>query len=190
MASMSEVEAQECTSRAEAATQALHVYYQQPRASAYNIDEDLDALVTLTEWGQKAVHLEQQHRHYSELSGKPLVALYTDIPDHLVPPEFKNQKSHSLIETSLTGAYQSPPQRAFKDKQEAQETLIKIRAEGPIIQEGNPQFSKIQEILQLLNLSISLIHFFNNLNNSQYTNGTVNLSKIKLSEPQRSNYEL
>ena len=72
MAYISEAEIQECKSRAEAATQILYAYYQWPGTFAYNLDEALDTLVTLTERRQKTVHLEQQ-KHYAELSRKPLV---------------------------------------------------------------------------------------------------------------------
>ena len=45
---MSSDEAKNCKERADAATQALKAYYQQLAASQYNLDEALNALVTLT----------------------------------------------------------------------------------------------------------------------------------------------
>ena len=53
---MSSEEADNCKERADATTQALKAYYQQPAASQYNLDEALNALVTLTERSQKLVH--------------------------------------------------------------------------------------------------------------------------------------
>ena len=53
MAFISEAEAKECKSRAEAATWALRAYYQQPVASVYNLDEALDAMAILSERAQK-----------------------------------------------------------------------------------------------------------------------------------------
>ena len=44
---MSSDEAKNCKERADAVTQALKAYYQQPGASKYNLDEALNALVTL-----------------------------------------------------------------------------------------------------------------------------------------------
>ena len=72
---MSSQEANNCKERANAGTQALKAYYQQPAASQYNIDEALNALVTLTERSQKLVHAEQQKK-FLELSQKPSLALY------------------------------------------------------------------------------------------------------------------
>ena len=39
-------------------TQALRAHYQQSVASQYNLNEELDALVTLTDTSQKLVHAE------------------------------------------------------------------------------------------------------------------------------------
>ena len=49
---MSSQEANNCKERANAATQALKAYYQQPAASQYDLDEALNALVTLTKRSQ------------------------------------------------------------------------------------------------------------------------------------------
>ena len=57
---MSSEEANNCKERANASTQALRAYYQQSAAFQYNLDEALDALVTLTDRSQKPVHAEQQ----------------------------------------------------------------------------------------------------------------------------------
>ena len=46
---MSTNEANECKNRADASTQALKAYYQQPGTSEFNFNEALDALVTLTD---------------------------------------------------------------------------------------------------------------------------------------------
>ena len=46
---ISSEEAINCKERADASTQALRAYYQQPVASQYNLNEALDALVTLTD---------------------------------------------------------------------------------------------------------------------------------------------
>ena len=52
---MSTKEANECRMRADASSQALKAYYQQPGASQYNFNKALDALVTLTDRSQKTV---------------------------------------------------------------------------------------------------------------------------------------
>ena len=53
---MSSEEANQCKERADASTQALKAYYKQPGATQYNLNEALDALVTLTDRSQKCVH--------------------------------------------------------------------------------------------------------------------------------------
>ena len=73
---MSSEEANNCKERADASTQALRAYYQQPMASQYNLNDALDALVTLTDRSQKLVHAEQQKK-FLEFSNKPSLALYT-----------------------------------------------------------------------------------------------------------------
>ena len=88
---MSSEEANNCKERADASTQALKAYYQQPVASQYNLDEALNALVTLTERSQKLVHAEQQKK-FLELSHKPSLALYSGCPEQFMPDHIKNQR--------------------------------------------------------------------------------------------------
>ena len=88
---MSSEEANNCKERADAVTQAIKAYYQQPGASNYNLDEALNALLTLTERSQKIVHAEQQKK-FLELSHKPTLALYSGCPDSFLPENIKNQR--------------------------------------------------------------------------------------------------
>ena len=62
LSAISTQEATECKTCMDASTQALRTYYQQEGASSYNLNEALDALVTLTDRSQKTVHAEQQKR--------------------------------------------------------------------------------------------------------------------------------
>ena len=57
---MSNHEADVHKNHADASTQALRTYYQQVGAAKYNLNEALDALVTLTDRSQKSAHAEQQ----------------------------------------------------------------------------------------------------------------------------------
>ena len=50
---MSSEEANHCKDRAVASIQTLRAYYQQPGATQYNLNEALDALVTLTDRSTK-----------------------------------------------------------------------------------------------------------------------------------------
>ena len=59
---MSSEEGNNCKERASASSQALRANYQQSAASQYNLNEALDALVTLTDRSQKLVHAEQQKK--------------------------------------------------------------------------------------------------------------------------------
>ena len=93
----------------DASTQALRTYYQQEGASSYNLNEALDALVTLTDRSQKTVHPEQQKR-FLELSNKPTLALYMGFPDQLIPAEIKNQRLQPFLPQGK-GANPGPPRR-------------------------------------------------------------------------------
>ena len=80
LSAMSTQEATECKTHVDASTQALRTYYQQEGASSYNLNEALDALVTLRDTSQKTVHAEQQKR-FLELSNRPTIALYMGFPE-------------------------------------------------------------------------------------------------------------
>ena len=93
---MSTQAADECKSHTDASTLALKTYYQQVGAAQYNLNEALDALVTLTDRSQKTVHSEQQKK-FLELSNKPTLALHMDFPEQLVPSEIKNQRLQPFL---------------------------------------------------------------------------------------------
>ena len=88
---MSNYEADECKNRADALTQALRTYYQQAGASQFNLNEALDALVTLMDRSQRTVHSEQQKK-FTEPSNRPTLALYMGFSDQLIPSDVKNQR--------------------------------------------------------------------------------------------------
>ena len=91
LSTMSNHEADKCKGRADALTQALGTYYQQAGASQFNLNEALDALVTLMDRSQRTVHSEQQKK-FTELSNRPTLALYMGLADHLIPSDVKNQR--------------------------------------------------------------------------------------------------
>ena len=86
---MSTQEATECKTHMDVSTQALRTYYQQEGESSYNLNEALDALVTLTDRSQKTVYAEQQKRFLGP-SNRPTIALYMGFPEQLIPAEIKN----------------------------------------------------------------------------------------------------
>ena len=106
---MSSDEAKNCKERADAATQALKAHYQQPAASQYNLDEALNALVTLTERSQKLVHAEQQKK-FLELNHKPSLALYSGCPENFMPEHIKNQRLQPFQPPPRRGVNQDPSQ--------------------------------------------------------------------------------
>ena len=80
---MSSEETNNCKERADASTQALRAYYQQPATSQYNLNEAFNALITLTDMSQKLVHAEQQKK-FLEFSNKPSMELYIGCPDQFI----------------------------------------------------------------------------------------------------------
>ena len=106
---MSSDEAKNCEERADSTTQALKTYYQQPAASQYNLDEALNALVTITERSQKLVHEEQQKK-FLELSYKPSLALYSGCPENFMPEHIKNQRLQPFQPSPRRGVNPDPSQ--------------------------------------------------------------------------------
>ena len=104
---MSSEEANNCKERADASTQALRAYYQQSMAYQYNLNEALDALVTLTDRSQKLVRAEQQKK-FLELSQKPSMALYTGCPEQFIPDQIKNQTVQPFL-PPRDSSQSSPP---------------------------------------------------------------------------------
>ena len=151
---MSNHEADECKNHTDASTQALRTYYQQAGAAQYNLNEALDALVTLTDRSQKTVHAEQQKR-FTELSNKTTVALYMGFPEQLIPSDIKNQR----LQPFLPPPQGKEPIQAHPGGQRNQkinfQTTRRRPNQGPRAasnKRGNPNAQKIKKILQLLNL--------------------------------------
>ena len=148
---MSSQEANNCKERANATTQALKAYYQQPAASQYNLDEALNALVTLTKRSKKLVHVEQQKK-FLELSQKPSLALYGGCPEQFMPDHIKNQRLQP---------FQLPPgEESIKTHPRGELTNVTNRrpkrpnqgSKGFVPRKGNQQAQRIKKILELLNL--------------------------------------
>ena len=142
---MSSDEAKNCKERADATTQALKAYYQQPVASQYNLDEALNGLVTLTERSQKLVHVEQQKK-FLELSHKPSLALYSGCPENFIPEHIKNQRLQS---------FQPPPpersqSRTLKCKQKTKETQSWPKGLCPQEGESGPKDKKDIKVIEPL----------------------------------------
>ena len=154
LSAMSTQEATACKTCMDASTQALRTYYQQEGGSSYNLNEALDALVTLTDRSQKTVHAEQQKR-FLELSNRPTIALYMGFPEQLIPAEIKNQRLQPLLpppkERSLSRPTQGG-QRNQKTNFQATRRRPNQGSRAPSMKRGNPKAEKIKKILELLNL--------------------------------------
>ena len=104
---MTTQEADECKSHTDASIQVLKTYYQQEGAAQYNLNEALDALVTLTNRSQKTVHSEQQKK-FLKVSNKPTLVLYMGFQEQLVPSEIKNQRLQPFLPPPGKGANPGP----------------------------------------------------------------------------------
>ena len=148
---MSSEEANNCKERADASTEALRAYYQQPAAFQYNLNEALDALVSLTDRSQKLVHAEQQKK-FLEFSNKPSLALYTGCPEQFVPDQIKNQRLQPFL-PPRDRSQSRPTQEGKKiNLQSRKQKRPNQGSRGPFPREGNQQVQKIKKILELLNL--------------------------------------
>ena len=190
---MSSEEANNCKERADAFTQALRAYYQQPVASQYNLNEALDTLVTLTDRSQKLVHAEQQR--FLEFNNKPSLALYTGCPDQFIPDQIKNQRLQPFLPPRDRNQSR-PTQGGGKIKPSEQETKeTQSGLKGSLPKEGqstspkNQDFGTVESLnfyKCLCNIEDSLLVVFNKLNDTHYANGIVNLSSYTLTKSETS----
>ena len=153
---MSSYEADECKNQADASTQALRTYYQQAGASQFNLNEALDALVTLTDRSQRTVHSEQQKK-FTELSNRPTLALYMGFSDQLIPCDVKKSKASTFYATPQGAEPIKAHPRGSKEPEKTTFSYPKgdpIRVPGypPTNRRGNLNALKMKKILQLLNL--------------------------------------
>ena len=147
---ISSEEANNCKERADASTQALRAYYYQLSvASQYNLNEALDALVTLTDRSQKLVHAEQQKK-FLELSQKPSMALYTGCPDQFIPDQIKNQRLQPFLPPG-TGVNPDPPKGKKINSTSRKQKRPNQGSRASFPRKGNEQAQKIKKILELLN---------------------------------------
>ena len=147
---MSSEEANNCKKRADASTQALRAYCHQPVASQYNLNEALDALITLTDRSQKLAHAEQQR--FLEFSNKPSLALYTGCPDQFIPDQIKNQRLQPFLPSQAQESIQTHPRGEKINPQSRKPKRPNEGSRGPFPRKGYQQAQKIKKILELLNL--------------------------------------
>ena len=190
-------EATECKTHADASTQVLRTYYQQEGVSSYNLNEALDALVTLTYRSQKTVHAEQQKR-FLELSDRPTIALYMGFPEQLIPAEIKNQRLQPFLPPPGKGVYPDPSRGSKKSKDKLLDNKKETQSglQGTLNEERQPKSREDQEntgtseplmfFYELCNIANNLLALFNKLNDIEYTSGIVNLSKYTLQDPEIS----
>ena len=153
LATMSNQEADECKGMADALTQALRTYYQQAGVSQFNLNEALDALVTLTDRSQRTVHSEQQKK-FTELSNRPTLALYMALQIIWSPAISKTKGFSLLCHPPGSRANPGPPRGAKESKKQLSSTQEETNSEltVPPNKRGNLNAMKVKKILQLLNL--------------------------------------
>ena len=135
----------------------------QEGTAQYNLNEALDALVTLTDRSQKTVHSEEQMK-FLELSNKPTLALYMGFPEQLVPSEIKNQRLQPFLPPPGKGANQGPPTSIKKKKQIFKQPEVHpIRAQEDPPSRGEPQYTKNQEDIG----TVEPLEFYNKLCDSE-----------------------
>ena len=135
-------------------TMILKYYYQQEGASSYNLNEALDALVTLTDRSQKTVHAEQQKR-FLELSNRPTLALYMGFPEQFIPADIKNQRLQPFLPPPRERSLSRPTQGGQRNPKTNFQTTRRRPNQGfraPSMKRANPKAEKIKKILELLNL--------------------------------------
>ena len=123
-------------------------------AAQYNLNEALDALVTLTDRSQKTVHAEQQKR-FTELSNKPTLALYMGFPEQLIPADIKNQRLQPFLPPPRERSQSRPTQGGQRNQKINFQATRRRPNQGPRAPSNkrvNPNAQKIKKILQLLNL--------------------------------------
>ena len=197
LSAMSTQEAIECKTHIDASTQALRTYYQQEGTSSYNLNEALDAIVTLIDRSQKTVHAEQQKR-FLELSNRPTIALYMGFPEQLIPAEIKNQRHQPFLPPLGKGVNPDPPRGSKKSKDKLSDNKKETQSglQGTLNEERQPQSREYQENIgtseslmffhELCNIENNMLALFNKLNDIEYTSGIVNLSKYTLQDPEIS----
>ena len=137
--------------KSQCTTQALKAYYQQPAASQYDLDEALNALVTLTKRSQKLVHAEQQKK-FLELSQRPFLALFGGCPEHFMPEHIKNQRLQPFQLPPGREVSQDPPKGELTNVTNRRPKRPNQGSKGFVPRKGNQQAQKIKKILELLNL--------------------------------------
>ena len=124
-------------------------------ASQYNLNEALDALVTLTDRSQKLVHAEQKKKLF-ELSQKPSIALYTGCSEQFIPDQIKNQRLHPL-----TGINPDPAKGGNGKISKQENQRDPIRAQELFPQKGKSTGPENQENIR----TVESLNFYKKLCN-------------------------
>ena len=148
---LSSEEANNCKEKADASTQALKAYYQQSATSQYNLDEALDALVTLTDRSQKLVHAEQQ-KMFLELSQKPFYGIIYRMSRTIYTWSNKKPKITAFSSPQGQESIQTHPRGEMVNSVNRKPNKPNQGPRAFLPRKGNQQAQKIKTILELLNL--------------------------------------
>ena len=135
------------------------------------------------------MHAEQQKR-FLELSHKPTLALYSGCPENFLPENIKNQRLQPFqLPPGEESIKTHPRGETFQYKQKAKETQSGPKGFCPQEGESGPKNKEdigttesLEFFYQLCNIETNLLNIFNKLNDINYVNGIVNLSKHTLTK--------
>ena len=185
MVHMSKSEEDSCKERSDAAPQPL-------KASGYNLDVALQAILTVIERRRKSIHVAQMK--FAELCKTLLIHLFVGIPDKLVPEVIRAQRKPFGQPLPQGDPIQDTSNwHRTTEVQETQESQMGSEPDGGKegMMSGLQQNQEDFGIVVCMNFFEHLsqwkkILLANKLNDTKYTSCIVNLSKCKLSQSEQS----
>ena len=120
---MSGKEANNHKSQTEAATEALRTLYRQPQAENYNVNQALNALLSLTE-RSRSLLTDEAYKKLIKLRKFPRIHLYQRVPNNLVPVKIKQERRGFQI-SLRKGPNSGPPRVTTTPKKDKKEDPIK-----------------------------------------------------------------
>ena len=132
-----------CKSPADVSTQALKTYYQQVGAAQYNLNEALDALVTLIDPRKQ---LTQNKRNFWNCN-KHTLTLYMGLPEQLVPSEIKKSRTPAFSASSRERNQSRPTQGGQRTNFQVTKRRPSQGPRGPSLKRGNPSAQKSRRYL-------------------------------------------
>ena len=128
MGHLTDKEAHNCSKRSDAHTAALRSYYAQNGVSAYNLDEPLEALLTLNGRSKRSCIPDCQKR-YVKLSRTPILSLFVSLGDGIIPLTMTKQTVFS-DNPSEGNSDKGPSERSHQEESNPEETETQIQRQA------------------------------------------------------------